>query len=669
MGCCISQRHNEKEDKIENINRQIIINSADLYKETCWKRYSGLHNHDVDQNFDNHSINTKQTSNLDTDTQRIKISIELISFELTYSHYYAKFHQEFEPYFVICHSDTYRVFSEFIKDKKGNFEVNNNSDDESTYTLEDTRTTHKFDDLEYFKKSSTVYISKKLGKFQDKNIFSIEIFPDLNWNNYVSIKLLNHSELDNKLFLIGECKLPIIFLYGRFKKDDWQSYASISIRNSCHNIELGQLNFQIITKHYDKQIKKLGINKDNCMLKLKEFSKLHLLRLEDIPLNVIKQNFVTEDRLLDYGRLKREFSYLIDKITDTINFSKIDDLRQMITRKQFKKVPYDTIRVDHVNYYALMYTINTILDNYNSDKKSLHLFERLTNEFFSHNFIFQYLVEDSGSSNLLLTINFLQIIVNLHKYKLMKSSYLVFSTVNYLIKNFGDIYSSTKCLLPNIINRNRLLAVDDNLKIFIVSDFDYLNIKDFYYNFLSGIRYTYEYYIHLLTNEKSSIDSTTKDFLLQDIITFKQNYKLYFLFTDKFLILDDNIVLSIINIFYCYIKFARLFAQIYNISKLELIQETLLADFKFTNWLYTIFNQYNTEANFNISFLEITYELLKDAGGIFIFNFLKIFDLGFFMINFRNYMISFNKSNYLLWYYQILNSLMMMTINIMISFH
>ena len=478
-----------------------------------------------------------------------------------------------------------------------------------------------------------------------------------NSNIIFSLSHKNEKSDETIEFLIGEAVIPINIFLNKISN---QNDKSLCIPIFCHleSLLIGNLTLEFMfTSDFSNENLKNSKNegfKSFQRDKFDNYLKNQIPNYFDIDRNLRNQLFKDYENL--HQKSFNNIEFLINNEESIFEIyqeisepnknllleGKFDELRKNVM------VP-NTSKYDHLEIYVLLYNLIEMINNKTSEK--------LNSDLFYQTFLYQILDNKNNELNNIVLFDIL-----LRFYIKLKEKNLVKAELKYHLINLEKFMNSTKSVFDSIVNYLRLSYQDSKLKRLCNSDPNYNYFKSTLNNIFILLKLLlkddYDFDKVNSNNEdkskqtksKSKFDENILRIVEKDINWFKKNYKEMLIINDELLLSDSNIIFSITKCLSAYLKLAKKYSKLKNISRVATIYDVFLNDCEIVTWLKTVLNKFKNNKKFFVELLEISNELLDDCLIFsYVSNFLSIFNSFLIIKSFSGYKDKLSSENLKLW--------------------
>ena len=603
----------------DNFNNSSILEGNDEQKENNDNNNFNLLNRSLNESRFSNKKESKNKAIIDN-----TIVFKIVNFELTFPDFFQLFRCKLQPTLTIYFEDLW-------------------------LELEYTSGNGDFDESIISVSKNIASVTSNKGKFKkfgfDDKKFSIKLCNVLNDNSFIIFNISHKKYIvsEKEHAFIAEGNLPLNLLVYSIIAGDNNSIISIPMINIVENIVIGQLTVEL-SCNFESYYEEINQNiLENQKYKLDDYLNTRILKYVDIDKNLRNSYFK-----LDKQKLK---SFVEEDNSDINCFIKLKNL--LLTGK-FNEIK-DVLEIgekicNERNFYNLLYILNEMIENGD--------YKKINPTYFSENYLYKFFENNNEEmKNLLVFDNQLKFFINVIEKNLMtiEFKYQLINIVNIMNCIKKDIYPF---ILNSILNNNENLEkkkekIKKNETFVNFSDPELICLKNILYQVLHLIRIILKAEIEIEKfDKKSKIYDLNLKIIEKDISFFRTIFKDVFLIQNEYLLKDCNITFGITKCFLTYFKLVKKFCVKKNLSKTSLILETYLNEnSEFLVWLLKVFCIHLTNKKFYLDFLEISNDLLEDAFGVFLINYLNIFNVKLIIRSFLQYHTKISSESLKIWYY------------------
>ena len=556
------------------------------------------------------------------------IYLKIQSFELTFSDFFDKFRIKLEPVLNVYFED---LFHEIQYSSFSNENLNESTSNPKTA----------------LSVSSINKVKSKKYTFQENEI-TIKLRCVININSFIIISILNKKEndLEKVPCVIGEGQLPLNLVFDKLKNGSEDFILPVPIINIVENTVLGTLYIELSTSYNskDEDLNERSFLKQKN--KLDNYFIYRILKYTNIDIKLRKRYFkdISLNEISSKEELESE-KRIIDTLKNLIFSGRFSEVKKELTDSENK--------LNEIKFYHLFYILNEIIEN--------DQYKKIDPNFFEESYLYQFLEKKNDKvKNIILIEIQIKFLIKVKEKKLLsKENKYQFINIEKIINSIKkDIY-------PYIINsylyfyenveKEEYKSKKNEIRVNF-SDPELVYIKSNLYRILYLLRITLKDEIEFERKEKDKskmrIYENNIKFIERDVNCFRMIFKDFFLIQNEILLKDCNIALGITKCLLTYLKMSKKFSLIRNYSKTLLILETFLDEnSELLHWLLKLYSIYITNKKFYLDFLEISNELLEDSFGIFIINYMNVFNVKFIIKSFTPYSTKISSDSFKNWYY------------------
>ena len=556
------------------------------------------------------------------------IYLKIQSFELTFSDFFDKFRIKLEPVLNVYFED---LFHEIQYSSFSNENLNESTSNPKTA----------------LSVSSINKVKSKKYTFQENEI-TIKLRCVININSFIIISILNKKEndLEKVPCVIGEGQLPLNLVLDKLKNGSEDFILQVPIINIVENTVLGTLYIELSTSYNskDEDLNERSFLKQKN--KLDNYFIYRILKYTNIDIKLRKRYFkdISLNEISSKEELESE-KRIIDTLKNLIFSGRFSEVKKELTDSENK--------LNEIKFYHLFYILNEIIEN--------DQYKKIDPNFFEESYLYQFLEKKNDKvKNIILIEIQIKFLIKVKEKKLLSMEN------KYQFINIEKIINSIKKdIYPYIINsylyfyenveKEEYKSKKNEIRVNF-SDPELVYIKSNLYRILYLLRITLKDEIEFERKEKDKskmrIYENNIKFIERDVNCFRMIFKDFFLIQNEILLKDCNIALGITKCLLTYLKMSKKFSLIRNYSKTLLILETFLDEnSELLHWLLKLYSIYITNKKFYLDFLEISNELLEDSFGIFIINYMNVFNVKFIIKSFTPYSTKISSDSFKNWYY------------------